>query len=181
MENKKISVWKGVFAPALFFALVLILYSLVLYFLDKMFNPALGAVVYLIYIVGVVLILRSYRDNVREGYITYGQAIGAAAVAGLYVGIISGVFTWLLYTVIDPDLTQRQMEFSRQLLLEKGLPEEQVQLAIERSMTWSKPWLKALMSIPGSVILTTLVALVAAIFIKNEPENPFAEVAQEEE
>jgi hypothetical protein len=181
MEENKVSVWKGVFSPGLLLGLILVLYSLLMYFTDQMFNKTLGYLVYLIYVAGAVLAIRSFRDKVRGGYLSYGGVVGAGAVIGLYTGIITGVYTYFLYAVIDPDLIAKTLEHTKQLLLDKGLSDEQVEMSIKGSTMFMKPWLMGLSAIVNSVFMLTVVSLIAGIFMKREPENPFAEEIPEEE
>jgi len=181
MEQNKISVWKGTLNPGIFLGLVLVLYSLLLYFTDQTFNKTLGSVVYLIYIAGSVLAVRSFRDKVRGGYISYGQVVGAGAVVGLYAGIVAGVFTYILYTMIDPGLLDKLLEFTKQTMLDKGLTDEQVEMSLKASSFMMKPWIMAISSVINSVFMITIISLIAGIFLKREPENPFQVQDQEEE
>ena len=58
----------------------------------------------LILIVALYFLVKSYRDNYMHGQITYGQSVGAGVVIFLYYAIIIAIFTYILYTVIDPGL-----------------------------------------------------------------------------
>ncbi|GAI83104.1 unnamed protein product [marine sediment metagenome] len=101
MENKKVSVWKGVMNPAIMLGFALIIYSLILYFFDQTFNKSLGYVSILIIIVDVVLGIRSFREESRGGILSYGQAVGAGTVIGLYAGIIGAIFLFSTRKVLN--------------------------------------------------------------------------------
>lgn len=181
MEQNKISVWKGVLNPGIFLGLILVLYSLLLYFTDQTFNKTLAAGVYLIYIVGAVLAVKSFRENARGGYISYGQAVGAGAVVGLYAGIIAGIFTYILYTMIDPGLLDKLLEYTKQSMLDKGLTDEQVEMSMKASSFMMKPWIMGISSVVNSVFMITIISLIAGIFLKKESATPFdAETTGEE-
>ncbi len=64
-------------------------------------------------------LVKSYRDNYLHGYITYGQAVGAGVVIFLYYSIIMAIFTYILYAVIDPELTAKQLAFTEEMMVKK--------------------------------------------------------------
>ncbi len=180
MENTKVSVWKGTLTAGIYLGLALVLYSLFLYFIGQTFNRTLGLVVYLIYIAGVFFGIKTFRDTYRNGFLTYGQALGAGTVTALYAGIIAAIFTYLLYAVIDPDLTAKLIEFSKQKMLDKGLSDEQVEMSMKASKIMMKPWIMAGSAIINSAFLGVIISLIEGIFLKREGETPFEEVSTDE-
>jgi hypothetical protein len=105
--EQKVNVWKANLTNGLILGLAGIVYTLGLYFLDQTFNKSLGYLFFLITIVILYFLIKSYRNTFLFGYITYGQAVGAGVVIFLYYSVISGIFTYLLYTVIDTGLTAK--------------------------------------------------------------------------
>ena len=65
-------------------------------------------------------LLKSYRDNFMHGQITYGQSVGAGVIICLYYAIIMAVFTYILYTVIDPGLIAKQLAYAEEAMRAKG-------------------------------------------------------------
>jgi len=61
--------------------------------------------------------------------ITFGQALGAGVIIFLYYAIIMAVFTYILYAVIDPDLIDKQLAFTEEQMMKKGMPEAAVEAA----------------------------------------------------
>ena len=174
MENKPVSVWKGTMNPALLFSLVLIIYTLILYFLDKTFDRSivLGIIGLLISIGGFTLGIRSFRDDARGGVLTYGQGVGAGTIIGLYVGVILAAFGIILYTLIDPELIEKFFTFQEETLIEQGrLPEsliEQQMVFLRKIVT---PVSLPLFGIINYVISGVLIALIASIFLKREGDS----------
>ena len=113
-------------------------------------------------------LLKSYRDNFMHGQITYGQSVGAGVVIFLYSALITAIFIYLLYTVIDSGLTEKQLAFVEEKLMQKGIPQEAVDagMAIQRKIM--KPEIMAPLSILGSLFSGTIVSLIVSIFIKKE-------------
>ena len=182
MENKKVSVWKGVMNPAIMLGFALIIYSLILYFFDQTFNKSLGYVSILIIIVGVVLGIRSFREESRGGIISYGQTVGAGTVIGLYAGIIGAIFTFLLYKLIDPDLMGKMYTFTEEQMIEKGrIPEEMIEQSMEGMKKIMSPLVISLGVIFNYVFFGVIVSLIAGIFLKKEGDTFQKDMAEVED
>ncbi len=175
MENTKVSVWKANLNWGLILGLALVIYSALLYFTDNMFNRSLGYVSYLLIVIGIFFGVKAYRDNFLGGYISYGQTIGAGIIISLYASIIGAVFTILLYKFIDPDLSQKLYAFSEQQMLDKGTPEDQVEMAMKMTEKFLNPYFMAGFAILGSVIVGLIISLIEGIFLKKE--NPANEIS----
>lgn len=176
--EEKVSVWKANLTNGLILGLVGIVYSLILYFTDQFFNPA-QQYIYVVILIGLLyFLLKSYRDNYMHGQITYGQSVGAGVIMIFYSAIIGAIFIYILYTVIDSGLTEKQFAFLEEKLLTKGLPQEAVDagMAIQRKILI--PEIMAPLSIFSSLFWGTIISLIVSIFIKREgnplidsPEN----------
>ena len=175
--EKKVSVWQATLNSGLILGLALVIYTLLLYFLDQTFNTSLGYVSYLIIIIGLVLGIKSFRDDARGGIMSYGQGVGAGTVIGLYAGIIGAIFTYLLYTVIDPDLMGKLLTFTEEKLIETGrVPEEMMDQTMEFQKKLMAPWIMSISAVIGTVFFGVVVALIACIFLKKE-STPFQQEA----
>lgn len=171
MANKPVSVWKGTINPALLFSLVLIIYTLVLYFLDKTFEQSivLGLIGFAISIVGFTYGIKSFRDDSRGGFLTYGQGVGAGTVIGLYVGIVMAAFGIILYTVIDPDLIEKFFINQEETLIERGrFPESAIEQQVNLLRKIVTPISMPLFGIINYVFSGVLISLIASIFLKRE-------------
>jgi len=166
--EQKINVWKSNLTNGLILGLTGVVYSLVMYFLDLTFNQVQGYIFIVVEIGLLYFLLKSYRDNFMHGQITYGQSVGAGVVIFLYSAIISAIFIYLLYTVIDSGLTDKQLAFVEEKILKKGTPQEAVDavMAIQRKIL--KPEIMAPFSILGSLFSGTIISLIVSIFIKKE-------------
>lgn len=175
--EKKVSVWQATLNSGIILGLALVIYTLHLYFLDQTFNQKLGYVSILILIVGLVLGIKSFRDDARGGIMSYGQGVGAGTVIGLYAGIIGAIFTFLLYEVIDPDLTGKLLTFTEEKLLESGrVPEEMMDQTMEMRKKFMAPWIMSIGEIISYVFFGVVISLIASIFLKKEG-NPFQQEA----
>lgn len=175
--EEKVSVWQASLTSGLILGFAGVIYSLVMYFLDLTFNQVQGYVYIVIQIALLYFLLRSYRENYMHGQITYGQSVGAGVVMFLYSAVIGAIFMYLLYTVIDTGLTEKQLVFMEEKMLEKGgAPQEAIDagMAIQRKIM--KPEIMAPFSILGSMFWGTILSLIISIFIKREG-NPLIDTS----
>lgn len=177
--KKKVSVWKATLNSGLILGLALVIYTLLLYFLDQSFNRTLGYVSVVILAVGLVIGIKSFRDDVKGGVLSYGQGVGAGTVIGLYAGIVVAIFTYLLYTVIDPDLMGKLLTFTEEKIIESGsVPENMMDQVMDQRKMFLKPWILAVGGVINNVFFSLIIALIASIFLKKEG-TPFDQQATE--
>jgi hypothetical protein len=162
------NIWKANLTNGLIFGLIGIVYSLVIYFLDLTFNKVQGYVLILIQIVALFLLLKSYRDNFKHGIITYGEALGAGVIIFLYYAVLMAVFSYIQFTVIDPDMTKKMLAYSEEVMLKKGLPQASIDAGMAVQAKIMKPIIMAPMSIIVSMFRGLIMSLIVAAFIRKE-------------
>ncbi|MCE5346116.1 MAG: DUF4199 domain-containing protein [Bacteroidales bacterium] len=168
MDQTKVNVWKANLVNGLILGLAGIVYTLVVYFLDLSLNKVQGYVFIILEAVILFLLLKSYRDNYMNRYITYGQSVGAGIVICLYYSIIMALFTYILYTVIDPGLVAKQLAASEEMLMSKGMPQASVDAAMKVQSKIMKPSFMAPLSILGNMMWGVVISLVISIFVRKE-------------
>lgn len=166
--EEKVNVWKANLTNGLILALVGISYSLVMYFLDLTFNKPQGYIFMLVQLGMLYFLVKTYRDNFMHGQITYGQSVGAGVVISLYYSVIMAIFTYVLYTVIDPGLVAKQLAIAEQAMVEKGAPQAAIDAGMAVSAKIMKPAIMAPVSIIGGMMWGTILSLIVSIFIKKE-------------
>jgi hypothetical protein len=166
--EQKVNVWKANLTNGLILGLIGVVYSLIFYFLDLSLNKTQGYAFILIQVVILFFLLKSYRDNLMHGQITYGESVGAGVIICLYYSIIVSVFVYILYTVIDPGLITKQLALAEEEMSKRGMPQE----AMDAGMAWTakfmKPGVMAFTGIFFNMILGTVLSLIVSIFIKKE-------------
>ena len=176
--EEKVSVWKANLNNGIILGLIGVVFTLVLYFMDQTLNRSLGYVFMLAQVILLYFMIKSYRDNFLQGYITYGQSVGAGVVIFLYTAILSAVFTYILYKVIDPGLIDKQLAMAEEVMLKRGAPQAAIDagLAIQKKLL--VPEIMAPFSLLGSMIGGTIMSLIVSIFTRKEgnplidsPEN----------
>lgn len=178
MENN-VSVWKANLTNGLILGLIGIVYSMIMYFFDLSFNQLQGWIFMLVQIVVLYFLVKSYRDNYLHGMISFGQSLGAGMVIFLYYAIISAIFIYLLYTVIDANLLDKQLVYMEEQLLKRGLPQEAIDMSMEIQKKILKPAIMAPVSILGSMFQGLIMSLIVAAFVRKEG-NPLIDTPEEE-
>jgi hypothetical protein len=166
--EQNVNVWKANLTNGLILGLIGIVYSLVIYFLDLSFNKVQGYVFIVIQLVVLYFLLKSYRDNYRHGMMTYGEGLGAGVIIFLYYSIIMAVFTYILFTVIDPDMTKKMLAYSEEVMLKRGMPQAQIDAGMAVQAKIMKPLFMAPMSILGSMFRGLIMSLIVAAFVRKE-------------
>lgn len=175
--EEKVSVWKSNLTNGLILGLIGIVYSLVMYFLDLSTNKTLGYIFFVIQIVVMFFLVKSYRDNYMHGMITFGQAVGAGVVICLIYAIIMAVFSYILYAFIDTGLTAKLIAISEEAGLKKGYTQEQVDLGMKFTRKIMTPAFISIMSIVSNMFFGTIFSLLVAIFVKKEG-NPLIDSSE---
>ncbi|HLP26653.1 MAG TPA: DUF4199 domain-containing protein [Acidobacteriota bacterium] len=114
----------------------------------------------------VTLGIRAAREDSPHKSLSYGRGVGSAAMIGLYAGIISGVYAFIHFKFVNPNFVDYLIEFTKAQNAAKGVPEAQIE-QMERGMRMTTgPVMFAIASVIISTLFSTIIGLIAAIFLK---------------
>lgn len=178
--EKKTSVWSANLNAGIILGLLGIIWSLVLWFFDQTTNQILGFAFYIVIIAGIFLGIKSYRDKYLNGFITYGQSLGAGVIIMLYYGIITSVFTYILYKFIDPNLVEKMLAMTEEQLADRGLAEGMIEQSMQIQKKIMTPLVLSIISLVNGLFMGTIFSLIISLFTKREG-NPLIEEIIEEE
>jgi len=170
MEKKNPSIVVNALIWGVIIGLISIVYSVILYMLNQTFNRALGYAGIIIMIVGLAIAMKSYRVNILDGILPFGKAFGFGVLIVVFASLLGSIYTYLLYTVIDPGLQEKMLEFAADKMLESGrVPEAQLDQALEFSKKFMSPTYLTVSGFIFSCLGGTVISLImAAIFKKEE-------------
>jgi len=124
--------------------------------------------------------MKSYRDKVLEGNISYGQAFVAGLLIVVFSAVLASIYNLIFNLVIDPDYMNRVMEATRNwtydMMNNMGAPEGQIEDAMERfdrqqaNMSQLKTFMQGII---WSVVFGAIISLIVAAFVKKS-RNPVA-------
>ncbi len=171
MEQRPASLMKSTLTSGIYIGVVLILVSVVFYVAGLMFETWAQYVSWPILIAGAVYAQLSYRKSLG-GEMTYGQALGAGVLALVFASVLSAIYTILLYTVIDPGLTEQTRIVMEQRMVEQGrMPAEQIDQAVDMMMKLQKPPILAGMAILMGAFTGLIISLITGIFTQKKPSD----------
>jgi hypothetical protein len=120
----------------------------------------------------------NYRGQIG-GFLPYGKAFQHGFILLAVSGLISTAFMILLYTVIDTELpaklTEVTIENTEKMMANFGMPEDQMDKALEDARKRSEGQFSGLGSIKSygfGLIFYAVISLITSIFVrKNQPEE----------
>jgi hypothetical protein len=178
MENK-VNPWKANLTNGLIMGLIGIVYSLVMYFFDLTLNKVQGWIFVALQFVILYFLVKMYRDNYKHGLLSYGEALGAGMIIFLYYSIIAAIFMYILYTLIDPNMVDKQMVMAEEELLKRGIPQDQIDMSMNVQKKIMIPEVLAPLSILGNMFYGLIISLIVAAFVRKEG-NPLIDATEEE-
>lgn len=171
MEQKPASMLKSSLTSGIYIGVALILISVIMYVAGVMFETWAQYISYPILLLGAIYAQITYRKSLG-GEMAYGKAVGVGVLALIFASVLSSIYAFLLYTVIDPELLDQVRIMTEQRLVEQGnIPEEQMDQVLEMSMRFQKPGIMAIMGIFGGALIGLIVSLITAIFTKKNPSD----------
>jgi hypothetical protein len=179
MEEKS-TFWKSAMVYGLYLALVLTLFSVILYVSGLILNTKVGYISLVLTVAGILIAQINYRNRELNGTITYGQALGFGVAIMLFAGIVTALYTIVLYTFIDPTLIDQTKAIQEEAMLKKGLTEDQIEAAMSMTSKMMTPGWLSIMGLVGSVFSGTIVSLLTSIFVKKQPSEDAFDEAMEE-
>lgn len=170
MNENQPSVMSVALKYGLITALVTVVYTLILMVSDLGDNRWLSSLSYIILITGIVSAMKQYKAS-NYGYMSYGQGLGIGTVISGIFGLLSGIFTWIYTSYVDPEYMERMMLKQEAAMLEQGLSQEQIDAGMAMAQNFQGPVIMILGATIGAVIIGFVFSLIiSAIMKNNRPE-----------
>ena len=178
MEEKS-SFWKSAMVYGLYLGIAITFYSVILYVAGQSQNKSLGYVSFLLYAIGIVIVQINYRNKELNGTISYGKAVGMGVAVMLFAGIISALYSLIIFK-IDPGLIEQIKVMQEEAMLKRGMSQDQVDASMSIASKMMTPGFIAISGLFGSVLIGTIVSLITSIFVKKQPNEDVFEEAMED-
>jgi len=165
MENKKsISIQYSVIL-----SVIVIIYGLIIYY-SGLLGQKWASYVSYVFFLGVTFLAQKKlaQINGNEG-LSYGKAVGLAAIIGVFTAVILVIYNFLFYKFIAPDSIQQLIDMAEQQLIDRGMPDDQIEMALEMQKKFMTPIILSLFGFVGQFIGIFVSGLITAIFTKKEP------------
>lgn len=149
--------------------IISILYSTATMVSGQIGNQSLGYVVYLIIGVGIYLALNDFRKE-NLGYISFGQGLGLGTMMSAIIGLLSSFYSFAYMKFIDSSITDQILKNAEREMEKKGLPDDQIEQAMEYSKMFMSPGIMFVAGVFFTVLMGFILSLIiAAIMKKDKP------------
>lgn len=174
METKA-NPWKANFTNGMILGLAGVVFTLILWFLDLTFNRGFSLLFLVISVFLLYYFIKAYRDNYLHGMLTYGQSVGAGMIIWFYSAIIGTIFTYLLFTIIDPELPAKALAIGEEKMRASGkMTEELIDSSLKMQKKFMTPTVMVISSFFGNMLYGLIIVLIVSIFTRKEG-NPLIE------
>ncbi len=169
-NNPNLSPHKSALRMGILIAVMLIIYTMILYIGGQSTNKYMGWISYALMMIGMWLAVKNYRDTLLGGYISYGQAYLMSFLTALYCAILYGVFSYLYFKFLARDSMQEMIHLAEQELLNnKNISEEQATQAMDMYKKYIFiPFTLAFGSLISFTLLGALLSLFVASFTQRK-------------
>ena len=170
--EKKASFWKPALTYGAILGFVGILLGVIFYVMNLYAANWTQWVSILVSIGVLVYCLKAYRNEHLGGFARYGQLFLMALVIGIFASIISTIYSYLMFNVIDPDLADKmRLVVEEKMMNNPRIPESRLDEMIERAAKNFEPKRMLATTLLGGIGINAVIGLILAAFIKKE-ENP---------
>lgn len=123
----------------------------------------------------IIMVQIQHRNKDLGGYMTYGRAIGAAAICLAVAGLLDGFYTFIFYTAFHPEAMITSVHVQMEQMESTGFfSAEELDKMYENSMSTAKPIYVAIGKFFSVVFIGIIISLITAIFTrKKNPEEIF--------
>ena len=171
------SMWAMLYG--LYLGVFYIFFILFLYYTDRLFNT--GVIGYLGTIVFTLVLwysLKSFRDKVDNGFLSYGKGVGIGVLITLYsTFFISSVYFIIL--TLDKTLLEQYVIVIEEVMANSGLPDELLEKFDEASKNALTPGTYAFSVFFKEMIGGTILTLIVSAIVMKVPENGFYEAVKD--
>jgi len=169
MEPKSNPMYKSAMTSGLILGIALVVFSLIIYIMGVVKPPFwVGIIQYLIIIGGIVYGTIKFRDDDLGGEISYSKALGFGILICVFASVISGIYTVILMTVIDPDFINKMMSAIEEEYVKMGMSEDQIEASMKIVGKMQSPVIMAISQVIGFAFMGTIFSLVTSAFLKKD-------------
>jgi len=120
--------------------------------------------------------IKSYRDRVLGGKITFGKAFLLGTGISGVASVIFGIYVYLLLTVIAPDLTAKMIECNREMIRSGGGTQEVIITKLaefdKEVYMWENPFLQSFVMLMTVLMIGIVISLVSAAILRRKESIP---------
>ncbi|MFD0748983.1 DUF4199 domain-containing protein [Mucilaginibacter calamicampi] len=151
---------------ALINALTAIIITYLMHFLNVPVKSPIQYISYVFFIAYLFLSQKEFKDQLG-GFITFGQAFSTGFRYAVFTGLLTAVFIYLYYSILNPEAYDKILEITQTSMEEQNAPSSQIEKTMDIMRSWG-PLLSAFGVAVGSAIMGAIVSLITAAILKKE-------------
>ena len=121
-----------------------------------------------ILIYSITSAIRIHRDEELGGIITFGRCVKVGVLTSAAIGLLVGLFTYFLFTVIDPSIMETIKEMTYESMDEQGLSEEEIEAAEGMMGFFLGPIWFTFVTIVAHIFYGLIISLISGAILKKE-------------
>ena len=168
MEEKRQSLGITTLGYGVILAVVVIIFSLLMFVLDVDRQSSLNYLSYVIVLAGIIIFQLNYRNKYLGGYISYGKAFTVGLLTIVYFSILISIFTYIFFVYIDPGAIEEGMRIAEEKMLERGMSDQEIDQAMKMAERFQSPAMFTFWALLGNIVIGAILSLITAIFVKKE-------------
>ena len=154
-------------------AILIIVYSVVLYMTGWFKTPSLSWITFLFLLFGIIMGIREFK-LMNNDYVGFSEGLGVGTLLSAVTGLVSSIFSYIYLNFIDSTIMQQMRDMQMEQMENQGLSSEQIDQAMEIGAKFASPTFAFLIGIFLYVLFGFLISLVVAAILKNtKPEIEF--------
>ncbi len=148
-------------------AVVIMVYSTILYVSGLSQNKVLSSLSFLVMIVAIVWAMKDFREK-NKGFMSYGEGLGLGALTSAVMGLLSSAFTMFYIQFIDNNLLAQGMDQVREDMEKRGMDDAQIDQAMELSQKFMSPGVVFVMGVFGYLLMGFIVSLIISAILRRD-------------
>ena len=115
--------------------------------------------------------MKQYRDVIGNGFLSYSKAIGTGVKISFFSSIIMGFYMFIFFSYIDSHLIVEMLNQQEQAMIDKDMPTEQIEQAMNMTKKFMTPTAMAAISVFSFTLMGSIFSLIIALFVKREDKS----------
>ncbi len=121
-----------------------------------------------IVIVAMILSIKKVRETVIDQSLNYGNRFLTGLIVGIIAAWVSGIFSYLLFQIIDPEWMLLQIEGMADMLINMGLSEDDAYAQVDDAKEGLEPAKQFLSGFVYAPAFYIVVSLIVSAFVKEK-------------
>jgi Protein of unknown function (DUF4199) len=115
--------------------------------------------------------MKQYRDTIGNGFISYSKSLGTGVKISFFSSIIMGFYVFIFFNFIDSNLIIEMLNQQEQAMIDKDMPTEQIEQAMNMTKKFMTPTTMAVMSVLSFTLMGSIFSLIISLFVKREDKS----------